>query len=108
MDDPLPGVDFSEIINEEDDSGSFGDSNILVSPREDDEEVNKHELPINQVRHRAVSQRVPVVNDRTLNPNNADNKNDNLDHNQIENQEHHHHHHDEGDNNIKPVFDCLY
>jgi len=33
MDNPLPGLDFSEIINEENDSGSFGDSNILISPQ---------------------------------------------------------------------------
>ena len=63
MDNVLPGIDFSEIINEEDDSGVFVDSNILESARR---ELEQDKIKIKEERFKPIlagTQRIRRVND---------------------------------------------
>lgn len=107
MDDVLHGIDFSEIINEEDDSWAFVDSNILESARQelDDEKFQRQ----SEYKSQNIKAYKPVK-ERNEEHKSSDNQSDkeevyilpaNLNDEEPKNNGWEH-------NGIKPVFDWLY
>lgn len=104
MDNVLDGIDFSEIINEEDDSWAFIDSNILESARQELEDEKTQRLT--DYKSPIIKKYTPLKDEHKNSGNQIDKEEANilpadLDDEEPKNYGCEH-------NLIKPVFDCLY